>query len=292
MRRLSVLTMLLLSTAAPAAAAEPFGVASAGARSQAMGGAFVSLADDASALFSNPAGLVLSGAPCVWGDYAEPRGVGSRGEGRLGAVLPRGATVFGVSGYRHALDGRTRNILVAGVARNLVEGTQGSFLAVGVTFKIGRLLADRECSVCPGREADTHPSGDIGLVIRPLPFVSFGYAVETVVESDFDAGEARESWERAGRLGMAWLWEEKVTIAVERESRGGETTIRYGVAVRASWGIELMGGVIGKSRVAGGVRWSANRLRLGAAFEQANEDVSGRVTVELFPTGRKEGFGG
>lgn len=285
-------TILLIFAAARPLAAGSFGVTSPCARAQGMGNAFVSLADDAGAPFSNPAGLVLTTSPVFWGDYAEPRGTGSLGEGRIGLVLPRSNTAFALVGYRHAMRDRTRNILLVSAARNLVEGTRGSFLAVGVTFKAGRLLADRVCSTCPGRDADTRVSGDAGLVIRPLPFVSFGYAVETLVEGELDAGAAGESWERVHRLGAAWLWEEKVTIAVEREKGGGETVIRWGVAVRATWGIELSGGLVGGDRVAGGIRWSSSRLRVSSSFLQEEEGATGRITVELFPAGRKEGIGG
>ena len=284
--------ILLLTAVTRPLAAGSFVVTSASARSQGMGDAFVSLADDAGAVFSNPAGLVLTASHCLWADYAEPAGTSSLGEGRLGGVLSTGNTAFAATGYRHALRDRTRNVLLFAVARNLVEGTEGSFLSVGVAFKAGRLLADRACLVCPGRDADTQVSGDAGFIIRPLPFVSIGYAVQTLVERTFAAGAAGESWERTHRLGAAWLWEEKVTIAVEREKRAGESVLRYGVAVRASWGIELTGGIVDMERVAGGIRWSSSRLRLAASFVQAEDGVTGRVGVEFFPNGRKEGIGG
>jgi hypothetical protein len=90
-RRLFVLLALCLSGARAEA---HLNESSAVARSQAMGGALVSLADGPAALFVNPAGIVASANPALYLDYAEPSG--TRGALSAGTVstLKLNRTIF------------------------------------------------------------------------------------------------------------------------------------------------------------------------------------------------------
>ncbi|MCX5753219.1 MAG: hypothetical protein NTW97_06175 [Candidatus Krumholzibacteria bacterium] len=106
---------------------------SAVARSRAMGGALVSLADGPAALFVNPAGIVASANPAFYGDYAEPAGV--LGGRELRAAIAAGAlgTQGALGWYGFDSESESENLFVLSTAHRLVEGTQGSFLALGAS---------------------------------------------------------------------------------------------------------------------------------------------------------------
>ncbi len=66
-----------------------------GARAVALGGAYAAVADDASALHWNPAGITQSASPLVYGSYTDwPVELSHR---FAGAVYPMGVNFFGVS---------------------------------------------------------------------------------------------------------------------------------------------------------------------------------------------------
>lgn len=283
-----LLLALILIVCRPLSLSAQFENATVGTRSQAMGAAFVALADDASALFLNPAGLVLATGVTVYGDYSEPPGEKRISEAKADAVLPVGGTVFGAGWYRSGFeDGTVENQFVAGVARRIVEGTQGSFLSVGASVRVGRISYDRECDCRDGRGAVSEATGDLGIIIRPLPVISFGYAIESIRETVFDIRGDEFTWHRKSRWGFSYFWEKRLAVSFEQEHLPGRLRRHYGFVLRTSVPLELLAG-FSDEEVSGGARWMNDRFRASVAFASGGEaGLTTRLGIELLLWGRK-----
>jgi len=240
-----------------------------GARSRAMGRAFVSLGDDASTIFTNAAGLVTAGTTALYGDYTEPPGTDVSSIAKGCAVIPAWGVVAGAGWYRLGRTGGiTENIFTAGVARTVLQGTQGSFLSVGASLCVGRILSDSVCGPCGGRSSESAVTGDVGIMLRPLPIISLGYSVTNVRDSGFDL--VGSNWPRVHRWGMSYFWEGRVVISFQQEHVGGEVRRQYGFSVRTALPVELMGGYSGGS-ASGGIRLLIDRFRAVAAFSSSEQ---------------------
>lgn len=238
-----------------------------GARSRAMGRTFVSLGDDASALFINAAGLVTVEAAALYGDYAEPphEGISTTAKGCI--AIPAWGVVGGAGWYRLGRsDGNTENLFTAGIGRILLQGTQGSFLSVSASLSVGRVLSDPSCSLCGGKSSESAISGDFGVMLRPLPIISLGYSVTNVRDAGFD--REGSDWPRVHRWGASYFWEQRVVISFGQEHAGGDVERQYGFSVRTALPVELMGGFSG-GNASGGIRVLIDRFRLAAAFSSS-----------------------
>lgn len=279
-----LLAFLLLHLLLPDRAAAHFERSNLGARADAMGGAFVSIADDATALFRNSAGMVYIESPLIYGDYAKPFGLEELDESAAAAILPVYGMTFGAGLYHLSLDEAvSENLFVAGAGRKLLEGTQGTFVSVGTAVRIGRVSYGGfcPCTTVPGDR--TEVTGDLGLLVRPLPVVSFAYSIENIREVDFGIAAGSVSWGRIHRWGVAYFWEKKVAISFEQEHVSNDVLRHYGFAVRAAAPFELMAGFY-EGNVSGGVRYVSERLRVIIAFVSNGElGVTPRASIEISP---------
>jgi hypothetical protein len=236
---------------------------SAVSRSRATGGAFVSLADDASAIFVNPAGVFPAAPFAAYFDYAEPAEIGGARESRL-AVTARGSAMrFGLGWYRFETHEGSDNLYVLNAARLLVEGSQGSFISIGANVVVGSTACGRSCR----DEADSWSgmTGDVGLIVRPLPVISLAYAAGNVRGVHPDDESGGEPWRLAQRWGASYFWEDRIIISFAGERIAERATFHYGLSVRTAVPIELMAG-FSDGHATGGIRWNGSRYRAVVAF--------------------------
>jgi hypothetical protein len=155
------------------------------------------------------------------------------------------------------------NLFTAGAAWTILEGTPGSFLSAGANFVVGRVLFGSACGPCGARASEHHYACDFGIMLRPLPIVSFGYAVTNAGLSGFE--REGERWPRVSRWGVSYFWEQKVVISYAEERDGEETRRNYGFIVSTALPLELLGGFSDGS-ASFGVRCAIDRFRAAAAF--------------------------
>jgi hypothetical protein len=249
-----------------------------------MGRSFVSLGDDASSIFLNSAGIVAIGAAAVYGEYTNGAGSDITGIGRACAVLPAGPFTAAAGYYRLGRrDGDVRDLFVAGIARTLLEGTQGSFLSIGAALRVGRILSDSACGPCGGRSSESAVAGDIGVMLRPLPILSLAYACENARNARFE--ERGHSWPRVQRWGVSYFWESSVVISFAQEHAEDRTVRQYGFSVRTALPVELMGGFSDGS-AAGGIRVIIDRFRGTIAFTSGGRNgAEVRASLEILLRG-------
>jgi hypothetical protein len=209
-----------------------------GSRAAGMGGAFVAVADDASAAYWNPAGfaagsffsLVLDRTSAI----AEPDGA-QAGASQSGYLMALGAPALGLSYYRlrgtsvatataEAADDRNLNgtplqldsLVTHHVGATLVQSVfQG--VAVGATLKMVRGVAGSELRTGERRSdlladgaallgrASNAFDADIGVMVS-TGAIKAGLTVRNLLEPAFEAaGGGRLSLERQARAGIALM---------------------------------------------------------------------------------------
>ena len=254
------------------------------ARSQAMGGAFVSLADGAAAIFMNPAGIVAGPNPAFYLDYAEPAGVRGGRESRVAFAAGAGNTRGALGWYRFGSESESDNLLAVSVAHRLVEGTQGSFLSFGASATAAGFSEE---SADPG-ESDSRwaGSGDAGIILKPLPVVALAYSVGNIMDARPDETRGDDAWRRVQRWGASYFWEDRIVLSFATTRSAGRTTFHYGIGATTAVPVELMAG-FSDGCVSGGARWTGSWLQGMIAFA-ADEDggVTWTIACEAYIPGR------
>lgn len=278
----------LLATAASAELPQRFDGTVSSTRSMALGGAFSPLADDISALMINPAGLITTGGAALYGDYMETGGGAGPYEGKLFGALEKWGLVFGAGGTRKSYDdGTVEGQLSGGFAINIKSGAAGSFISLGGALRAGRVAFDLEdpcipCGTPGGRYSYNALTADMGMMIRPLPFISLSISTENISETGFGSGDYFIPWDRTVRYGAAWLHEDKFTVIWERRHFGEKVTDHFGFGLKTAIPLEIMAGMTSE-RVYGGARWDGNRWRASVVFGQEDENViTTGVSLEIF----------
>lgn len=227
-RTASVLFLLLgLAPALPVAAgngtdAVPFLKVDTGARSAGMGGAFAAVADDASAVFHNPAGLALADRKEVMVSHAEWL-EGIRNES-LSYVQPAGAAWSLGAGAAMLFSGDIKRYDRAGAAAgNFTESegfvSLGAALALGENFSAGAAL--KKIFQKLDKESASAYAADAGLLYHDedlrLAFVAQNAGSGlTLYREKFDLPAGYKAAAARRVLGSSWL-----TVQVTQRPIGG-----------------------------------------------------------------------
>jgi len=275
-RTLTLASLLLLCAARPASAQVflPFEIT--GARALGMGGAFVAVANDATAVHWNPAGLpsgAAAGMTVGWdqlrfGDPSLPAVVGAT---QNGATLTSVATYpLGFSyGYLRAAqvvavadDGTplvnnvTVHLFAGSVVQTLVKG-----LVVGGTVKYlrGQVISAETAGFTNGdaldeatkRKTDSDGAFDLDLgVMATIGWFRAGFTAKNLVQPTFvgDAGFETQL-KRRYRLGIAAMPTDGLTLAFDVDLDTADPLVGLrrmmaaGVETRLGSSLELRGGV-------------------------------------------------
>jgi hypothetical protein len=242
------------------------------ARSLAAGSAFVSVADGASAIFVNPAGVVLVAPLACYLEYAEPAGIREARESRLALAAGSGKTHCGLGWYRLVAEDESDNLLIVGVARRLIEGTQGSFLAIGASAALGSMSVEQ--SIGGRQDTWSKMTGDAGIIVKPLSVISLAYSIGNLRDAHPDGSAGDASWRRVQRWGASYFWEDRLILSFAEEHRAGRTTIHYGLSMKTAAPVELMAG-FSDAHVTGGAHWTGRRCAATVAFASGD---AGQVT--------------
>lgn len=258
-RRAAGLASLLSLCAGPAAAQV------VGVRAQGMAGAFTGVADDASAVYWNPAGLATGAYFSAVVDLnslktAPDSPVSHDSSGTLAAFA---TPPLGLSYYRTRLDrvavaAPTRSdapatLILHHVGATLVQSIWGG-LAAGATVQVVRGVADSTASTRFNMDAGLMESGSIGRI---------GLTVHNIFQPTFGTGASLESvrLDRQVRAGGSVDLSDTTVVAADADLTKSDLT---GIERRAAAvGVEQH--LNAKATIRGGVQWSTLRLREGGA---------------------------
>jgi hypothetical protein len=257
----------VLALAAPSADAH-FERLYVSSRAFSMGGAFVSVADDPSAVIYNPAGLTQIPTASVLTTISHPYGLADLGEYVLAGAIPTRIGTFGVSWHRFSLsDVASEDLFTIAYGRDLIRTSQDASLSVGGAVDISR-AAYPELS-----QSQTVVSGVLSVLLRPFPVIGLGYTVRNLGEPTFDfaaGGRDANTWagpsplEMVHAFGLAYHWDRRVSILYERErGQDGKWRDRLGLEVKAGETLRLRSGLYDGS-VTGGIGVHVSRVLIDA----------------------------
>jgi len=239
--RPATLALLLLTTAVPAWAQ---GEAPAGARATGMGGAFVAVADDASAVFWNPAGLASGSyfSMAIDTNHLNTDDDSALPHDRSALMLALGTPALGLSYFTNTvtraaelvappgLDAtsgyRVERLETRHVGATVVQSI-AQRIAVGATVKLVRGSAstgfvsaadrsafDRGDELFP-QKATTKFDADFGVMLTGA-VGKVGVAVKNAFEPEFETPEGvRIALERRVRGGLSLLLHQFLTVAAD-----------------------------------------------------------------------------
>jgi hypothetical protein len=263
-RDMLCVTSVLVAVAVPARAW--FEASEVGARALGFAGAFVSAADDPSAIYWNPAGLVQLRRDDVLLCFDQRPELTELQNGFAAAALHVSPLVVG-AGWQHAsvADASSEDLWSLSVAGTPVHRSLGAFLACGATLKLARVGIDvASLGPLPGLASSaTGVAADFGLLVAPIPNVLVGAALRNVGEPRFDllSGGTSTQLAREFEWGASLRWRRDGWLHLSRVRHpGGTTSTRVGAELRIGPALGIRTG-IGSNEVAGGVdvrfgRWS------------------------------------
>lgn len=207
-----------LMTALPPAARAASEQVPIGARANAMGGAFSSIADDATALFWNPAGLPTIGHQEIMGTHANLFGAGIN-DNVLAFVLPLSFTQAVAADWYHS--GFNDTELAFGESRfDLSYGIKmGSRFSAGATLKyLRRDVSLDGSSVRSGGGAGL----DLGLLATPLDNLQLALVGQDVTDTRIDygmGGGGTVVFPRNMRGAASYRYRHRLTLATDVDDR-------------------------------------------------------------------------
>jgi hypothetical protein len=232
--------ILFLFLLPSAAGAQPF--ETVGVRALGMGGAFVAVADDATAVWWNPAGLATGGifSMTIEHDTFDHDSSGDESNGRrTGTAIIAATPPLGLAYIRARVDEGPASLVThqAGVTvlQTLVEG-----LTVGASLKYVRGEASLEPDPAPDRTSNAFDL-DAGVLLVQRSW-RFGLTAKNLVEPEFEtnAGQPLEL-QRLVRAGAAWLegdWTASVDVDLTKSAMSPDPSAledRRILAAGAEW---------------------------------------------------------
>ena len=232
-----ILSFLLIPSTA---GAQPF--ETVGVRALGMGGAFVAVADDATAVWWNPAGLATGGifSMTIEHDTFDHDLSGDESTGRrTGTAIIAATPPLGLGYIRARVDEGPASLVThqAGVTvlQTLVEG-----LIVGASLKYVRGEASFEPDPAPDRTSNAFDM-DAGVLFLQRSW-RFGLTAKNLIEPDFETNAGRPlELQRLFRAGVAWLqgdWTASVDVDLTKSALSPDPSApddRRIVAAGAEW---------------------------------------------------------
>lgn len=266
----AALAALLFLGFLPRAARAWFETGEPGPRAQALGGAFVSVADDPTALAWNPAGLVqLRRHETMLALEQSPDLPGVENAWAAG-VLHAPWFTTGV-GWQHVAvaDVASEDVVTFGLARTVVRRSLGAFVAVGASLEIAHvgLETGAGSGAVPLRGGATGTAADAGILLAPIPNIAVGAVLRHLGEPRFDLvpGGTATTLEREFEWGVSLRWREDGWLHLARVRRGGTARMRAGAEVRIASLLDVRAGVE-QEAVSGGIGLRFGRWRFDSAW--------------------------
>ncbi len=259
----------------------------AGTRAVGMGGSFVSVADDASAVFWNPAGLAdLSFGELGFSHVTLPEGSEFDFAGMAYPTVRAGSFALGF--LRVGTDGIfSRDSRAADLGSTSFSETQFllaygyplfNFLKVGGTFK----LYNQSLAGFSANAVGT----DLGLLIEPYPDLFFGLNAQDVVSSDLQLNTAKEPLPRKVKIGVSYLvplsqghWGVRVAVDAEQSENAS-------VAWHAGGELSYLGHFF----LRGGYDREEITFGAGLAYQRVGLDYAFKPQPEGFSASHRFGF--
>ncbi len=256
MKKLIVSLILLLSFVIGASSAQDLSDLAlkrgVGVRAAGMGGAYTALADDASALFYNPAGLAVPGIAYTTGNPDTNR---KHVQGTVN-LLKLGYLGYGLWNLESSTNSDEVTVTSLGF------GNKQNWLSWGMSYK--------DISKNISGTVSSGWSSDLGAIVRVSPQFRLGLIAQDLLTSSTTLVSA------SGRLGAALkIMDDQFTLAADAEiARSGQTYAHFGVETDITEGFTLRAGLNrGDPTVGGSMDMGVFAFDYAAVFEPGNTTV-------------------
>lgn len=248
-----------------------------GSRALALGRAFVGVANDASAIYWNPAGLTQLDRREILLNYHRPYLVADLTHNSAAVAWPHELGTFYASWGHLGLSGvQSEDLFYFGGARRVWEGG-GKSLSAAATLKFARVSYSGAVATGSNEPVDlggeTRLTGDVGLFFRWSPRLTAGWTLRNLGRPryDFVPGNGQTVIDLEHEAGVAYRWhpESLLSLALRESSEGG-VTVAAGVEVEFYDVFALRVGA-GDLQFNGGVGVRQERLRVDAGFVTHDE---------------------
>lgn len=261
-----------------------------GGHAAGLGDAFVSVADDASAITWNPAGLVQLPRHEALVSSDRANGLEGLSTDFLALAFHVRGSSLGV-GWRHqSLDDAVReDYVVLGGARTIVRRSLGAFIAAGGGLEIARIGLDTAGfeSVTGLHDAATGVAGTVGVLLQPIPNVTAAAVMRHLGQPTFDLieGGAQTRLDAEVEWGISLRWREDGRVHVSHlRTASGRSVTRTGAELRIAGSMWLRAGA-SSDGVSGGLGVGIHGWELDWAY-RAHETLGATTRV-----GVRRGFG-
>ena len=253
-RRFGAAVALLAAGLAPEASAH-FERPLLSTRAAALGGAFVAIADDASAVVDNPAGLCGLPTLTLLATYQRPYSVSGLDDGYLAVAMPVPGVNVGASWFHRGLAGAfSEDLFTVAVGRDVKRTSEDASLSVGASIDVARVAADVEAT-----DAATAVAFGAGVLLRPFAFIGLGYSIRNINQPDIDLvpGGGSTTLESTQAVGLAYYWQDRLVVTVEtRQDATGAWKNRGGAELQLERHLALRGGLDATRATIGvGILW-------------------------------------
>lgn len=248
----------------PVAASAHFERLVTSSRRVALGGASISVVDDATATAVNPAALVQVPSWSVSSTYDRPYGIADVDESfAAAAVRFDRAGALGLSWHRLALRGvMSEDLFTLAYARDIIRTSEDASLSLGANVDVARVSESERF------DADaTALTGGASVLLRPFPVIGIAYAVRSVTGPSLDLldGGGETKLERTHAWGFSYWWHRSVSLSFEWEKEASTWRSHVGVEVELTPNLEIRSGV-GRGSAAGGIGVEWGGITVDAGF--------------------------
>ena len=220
-------------------------------RTFSLGGAFVALADDASATVSNPAGLTQIRSLSFLSSYVRLYDLSELGEYYVAAAVPSRLGALGVSWHRFALDDvMSEDVITLAYGRDYIRTSQDASLSFGGSIDIARVdIRDTF------NDSRTVVTGSLSVLLRPFSIIGLGLTIRNIGQPSFDfvAGGGKTNLKTTQAIGLAYHWRERFVLVLQTDKgQDGRWRDRLGTEYLATGELTLRAG-LADGDVTGGV---------------------------------------
>jgi len=230
-------------------------------RARAMGGAFVAVSDDETAIFTNPAGLADQGTVGFYGSYVDLFGYSYFNLGSLSAVLPtsRGTVGFGARMFsveHNEVELEKEYTFTVGHGLMLMKDVHSS-LAFGYSANLYGLSFEAESVTGADLGSDNALGIDVGVMGTLRGRTSFGFFMKNINNPKM-GGSDEEDLPQWFTTGVAYSPYGGVNTSLELQKQDDED-------LRACFGVESE--VTDMVTVRAGLQNNPNRVSAGFGFK-------------------------
>jgi len=243
------------------------------ARSTAMGGAFVSVADDATSVMLNPAGLAGVNRYGFYSTYHKPYGLAELDDGFVAGAWRTPRLSVGLGLYHRALlDVYSETLVSLSIARDVVRTAEDASLSVGMNLDAATVSETGSFDI-----SERAFMVGAGVSVRPFATVGLAYAVRNIGQADLGrvAGGVG-ALRRTHVMGVSYRWDDGVLLSLERRVTAGKWENAGGLELEMGNNLTVRAGVHGRYAAGGfGVRVGGATVDIGAV----SHDVLGASYV-------------